>query len=963
MKKLLSLPPNAVGAFHEITGCAPKEYYCTADPAGRKLGSGGGTAWLLASARADEGAEDEDFAAWLAGERRLLLHAGGSSRRLPAYAPGGKVLAPVPVFRWARGQQIGQTLLDLQLPLYRRIMARAPQKLRTLVASGDVLIRATGTLPDVPAEADVVCFGLWGETAQAAHHGVFFMNRDNPAVLDFMLQKPSPKEQAQLATTHLSLMDVGVWLLSDRAVMQLMQKTAPRPGAPRALTPGGRELPVPATYDLYSEFGCALGANPSRPDPALSGLRTAILPLPGGEFYHYGTSRDVIASTVALQNLEKDQRKVLQHGMKLQPSVVTQNACIARVKTEEERDVWIENSYLPGGWSYSQRNFVTGVPENDWHISLAPGQCLDLVPVGGEEWAVRPYGFDDPFRGAATDKDTLYINVPVTEWLARRGIEPQELGRTDDLQEARLFPLTADKGEMERLIHWFFSESPDAADTALWRRLPRLSAEELSARANLRRLAAQREHLRQAAMPVLAAHWQRSIFYQTDLKDMAHRYAAARLPLPAPLPPEAPLMTRIHDAMFRSETLRPVKEEEAAQEAEKAFGLLREGLTENVLRHRSAPRRTTVDDQIVWGRSSVRIDVAGGWTDTPPYCLTGGGSVVNVAIELNGQQPLQVYVKPSKDPAVICRSIDLGAMERIETYGELAQFNKVGSPFSIPKAALALAGFLPGFGMEEFPTLKSQLEHFGCGIEITLLAAIPAGSGLGTSSVLAATVLGALADFCGLPWDKNEVCNRTLVLEQLLTTGGGWQDQYGGVMPGVKLLQTGAGFDQNAVVRWLPDTLFTSPALSPCHLLYYTGVTRTAKHILTEIVRGMFLNNTRHLSLLNGMKRHATDMFDAIQKNDADAYGRLLRTTWEQNKALDAGTMPPVIGELCRRIDDLCLGYKLPGAGGGGFMYMFAKDAEAARRLRHLLTENPLTPRSRFVEMSVSQEGLQVSRS
>jgi len=224
-------------------------------------------------------------------------------------------------------------------------------------------------------------------------------------------------------------------------------------------------------------------------------------------------------------------------------------------------------------------------------------------------------------------------------------------------------------------------------------------------------------------------------------------------------------------------------------------------------------------------------------------------------------------------------------------------------------------------------------------------------------------VLGALADFCGLGWDRNEVCNRTLVLEQLLTTGGGWQDQYGGVLPGVKLLQTSPGFDQNAVARWLPDSIFTSPELSPCHLLFYTGVTRTAKNILAEIVRGMFLNNTRHLALLGQMKQHALGVFDTLQRNDLTAFGRQVRATWEQNKKLDAGTNPPVIEDLCRRIDDLCWGYKLPGAGGGGFMYMIAKDTEAARRIRKMLTESPITASSRFVEMSVSRTGLQVSRS
>lgn len=963
MKNLLSLPPNASGAFHEITGYPADLFYTTADPADCKLGSGGGTAWLLASAHADE-APDLPFDRWLAREKRILLHAGGQSRRLPAYAPSGKALTPIPVFRWARGQRIDQTLLDLQLPLYRQILEKAPQNLRTLVASGDVLLRATEPLQDIP-EADVVCYGLWASPKQASHHGVFLMNRERPTELDFMLQKPSTEQQAALMQTHLLLMDIGVWLLSDRAVMQLMKKTAPHdaPGLRHHTTPAGHSLAVPANYDLYSQFGCALGAHPSVPDADLAALKVAVLPLPGGEFYHYGTGEDMITSSVAIQNLVKDQRYILKRGIKPQTSVFTQNTLLANRPTPETTDMWMENACLGKGWHYHHHHIITGIPQNDWEVELPPYVCVDMVPVGETDFALRPYGFGDAFRGDVALDGTLFLGQPVGQWLEQRGIRPEEIHCTDDLQAARLFPASADMDVLQRLLKWFIASRPDTADTSLWRSLPRYSADELSARANLQRLFRQRRELQRLTLPKVAANWQRSVFYQTNLKEMARTFAATPLPLPQPLPATAPLMTRIHDAMFRSETLRPQQPEAAARFEAQAFGLLREGLTEHALQRKSRPQRTTFSDQIVWGRSSVRIDVAGGWTDTPPYSLTTGGNVVNLAIELNGQPPLQVYVKQCKEPVIVCRSIDLGAMERIETYEELQQYNKVGSPFSIPKAALTLAGFMPGFGVETFPTLRSQLEAFGCGMEITLLAAIPAGSGLGTSSILAATVLGALSDFCGLGWDKNDICNRTLVLEQLLTTGGGWQDQYGGVLPGVKLLQTATGFDQSPVARWLPDTLFTHPEMNPCHLLYYTGVTRTAKHILTEIVRGMFLNNTRHLQLLDAMKQHALSVFESLQQNDLAAYGRLVRATWEQNKALDAGTNPPLVEELCRRVDDLCHGYKLPGAGGGGFMYMIAKDPEAARRIRQLLQENPLTPNSRFVEMSVSRTGLQVSRS
>ena len=405
-------------------------------------------------------------------------------------------------------------------------------------------------------------------------------------------------------------------------------------------------------------------------------------------------------------------------------------------------------------------------------------------------------------------------------------------------------------------------------------------------------------------------------------------------------------MTRIHDAMFRGDS-------------DQAFALLREGLLTSHLSPLT-PNLSVADDQIVWGRSPVRIDIAGGWTDTPPYCLMEGGNVINLAIELNGQPPLQTYVKPSKELRIVLRSIDLGAVEVVETTEQLMDFMHVGSPFSIPKAALVLAGFGNNSSLS---TLNSQLKAFGSGIELTLLSAIPAGSGLGTSSILASTVLGALNDFCGLGWDKSEIGRRTLMLEQMLTTGGGWQDQFGGVLGGVKLLQTGRGFDQTPQVRWLPNDLWTQPEYRACHLLYYTGITRTAKQILAEIVRRMFLNHGGELRLLREMKEHTMEMYEAIQQNDFLRTGQLMRKTWQQNQLLDSGTNPKAVAALTSLIDDLCLGYKLPGAGGGGYLYMIAKDPEAAARIKQILNSQQMNKNARFVEMTLSTMGLQISRS
>ena len=843
MKKLLSLPPNLVDAFHDVTGLNREEYFATCDPVGNRLGSGGGTTWLLEEACRAEAASS--FDEWLSSEKRILIHAGGQSKRLPSYAVSGKVLMPLPVFRWERGQKLSQNLLSVQLPLYEKMMAMAPENIHTMVVSGDVLIRATQPLQPIP-EADVVCYGSW------------------PSVLKQMLQKPSVQTLTEIQKDHFFLTDIGVWLLSDKAVKLLAKRSSADQGNLSPLTTNPSPL---KEYDLYGEFGCALGTDPTKPDGEISDLSVAIVPLNGGEFYHFGTSKEMISSTLRLQNLVNDQREIMHLDRKPHPSIFVQNAVTKIGFTEENSDIWIENSYVGEKWHLTHDHVITGVPENDWEISLEPGECIDVVPVGESDYEVRRYKIDEP-----------------------------------------------------------------------------LNSNELAERANLRRLFAQRSEYRKQNWSALAKNWNHSVFYQLDLADAAQEFEKNHIPMPPALPEDAPLMTRIHDAMFRGDS-------------EKAFALLREGLCSvPASRQEQKPVLSVADDQIVWGRSPVRIDIAGGWTDTPPYCLMEGGHVINLAIELNGQPPLQTYVRPSKEPRIVLRSIDLGAVEVVETTEQLTDFMHVGSPFSIPKAALVLAGF----GRQN---LKQELEAFGAGIELTLLSAIPAGSGLGTSSILASTVLGALNDFCGLGWDKNEIGRRTLILEQMLTTGGGWQDQFGGVLGGVKLLQTGKGFHQSPQVRWLPNDLWTQPEYKACHLLYYTGITRTAKSILAEIVRRMFLNHGDELRLLREMKEHTMDMYEAIQQNDFARMGMLVRKTWQQNQQLDNGTNPPAVAALTDLIDDLCLGYKLPGAGGGGYLYMIAKDPEAAVRIKQILGEHRLNKNARFVDMTLSTSGLQISRS
>lgn len=876
------------------------DWFAGSDPLDQPLGSGGGTINLLRQAwRATAGRQR--FADWLHTSRKLIIHAGGQSRRLPAYGPVGKAFIPLPARRWTLGDRLDQTLLDLQEPVYRELLDHAPARSAVMVTSGDVLLGWNGPLPVFP-EADVIVVGTWVRPETAAHHGVLFCPREQTDTLAFMLQKPAPTRIRELSATHVFLIDTGVWLLSERAVKVLQDRCA-----------DGKR------YELYGEFGLGLGTRPTVRDRAVNALSSAVVALPQGEFYHFGTSRALIESVSALQNRVLDQTRLSVTAAKPHPDQITQNSVIQAPIGAGNHTLWIENSHIGPGWQLAHSHVLTGVPVNNWQLTLPAGACLDFVPVDARRVCVRHYRIDDSFAG--------------------------------DQQQAPLFPVVDPAAMDGAFLEALFAQPVPAG-------LPLLSAQDLLARADLKPLFARRRAQLGAILPVLARNHARSVFYSLDLAATAKLWNATQ-PRRAVVPAvdAGETIKQAQSRMFRAAVTggragRPLEAE--------AFGLLREAVVREAELQPVRPTCRVLEDQIVWGRSPVRLDLAGGWTDTPPYCLQHGGRVVNVAVNLNGQPPIQVFARRSDRLEIVIRSIDLGVEERVRTYADLAGYALVGSGFAVAKAALALAGFLPRFHAGGGArSLAAQLRTFGGGLEISLLCAVPKGSGLGTSSILAATLLGTLNEVCGLGWDTPSLSQRTLALEQMLTTGGGWQDQVGGLTRGVKLIETAPGLTQKPSIQWLPEPLFTSPAI----LLYYTGLTRVAKGILQQIVRGMFLNDRGRLAILAQIGANAGAAAAAIAQSDYPALAGVVRRSWELNQQLDQGTNPLAVQAILDRVAPHLAAAKLLGAGGGGYLLMLAHDAKAADRIRQTLTTRPPNQRARFVAVALSETGFQVTRS
>jgi galactokinase/mevalonate kinase-like predicted kinase len=382
----------------------------------------------------------------------------------------------------------------------------------------------------------------------------------------------------------------------------------------------------------------------------------------------------------------------------------------------------------------------------------------------------------------------------------------------------------------------------------------------------------------------------------------------------------------------------------------------------NYLRDRSAAAALAPaikDDQIVWARSPVRLDLAGGWSDTPPYTLRYGGQVLNCAVDLNGQPPIQVFCRKTPDAHVRIHSIDLGVTETITGFKKLSEYRDPASPFGLPKAALSLLGLTEQNHPER--SLDRLLEKMGCGIEITLLCAVPKGSGLGTSSILAGTILGALHRFFGISCTRDDLFLQVLHMEQMLTTGGGWKDQIGGLTGGVKYIESKAGLRPQPVVHQLDPWLFLDPSTSACFTLFYTGITRLAKNILKDVVRQVNENTPAYLFTLHYMKALARAGKDAIALRDQRSVIDIIARSWQANNRVHAGTTNAAVERMLSVCAPYYRGVKLLGAGGGGYA-LFASDTPVqAGTLRAFLHERLENGKARIVDWALNQAGLQVT--
>ena len=376
---------------------------------------------------------------------------------------------------------------------------------------------------------------------------------------------------------------------------------------------------------------------------------------------------------------------------------------------------------------------------------------------------------------------------------------------------------------------------------------------------------------------------------------------------------------------------------------------------------RSSSRRHPVTAPLekIHVAAAARIDFGGGWTDTPPHSIERGGTVLNAAVTLRGRHPIVAEITRLPEPRLILDSRDIDARLELTTLGEVWAYADPADPFALPKAALVLRGIIPQGGDPGWP-VADALAALG-GLRLSTQTFIPRGSGLGTSSIMAGAVLAALARWMGDDLSQAQLFDEVLCLEQMLTTGGGWQDQVGGLTGGIKLVTSQPGLPQAVAVEPIDVPSTTAAGLAQRLLLVYTGQQRLAKNLLRNVMRRWMLRDPEMVWMQGEIARLALAMRDALDAADIARFGELLSEHWGLNKRMDPGCTNPFIDGLFEAMAPYIDGGKLAGAGGGGYAVVVTRGGQAAGDLHRLLAERYQGTLVEVWPCSIPHEGLQIA--
>ncbi len=877
-------------------------YAVISDLNGLRVGSGGATLSCIKYVAEREGS--------FRNKKILVIHSGGDSKRVPQYSACGKLFSPVPRLL-PDGRR--STLFDEFMIGMSTVASRISEGM--LICSGDVLLLFNALQIDFYG-AGAAALSIKENVDTGKNHGVFL--GDAQGNVGSFLHKQTVETLTSLGAVdnrgNVNI-DTGAVILRSDVLADLYKLIDTEETYHQFVNEQAR-------LSFYADFLYPLASRSTleqfykeKPEgdftPELHACRTALwntlspynmklIRLSPASFIHFGTTRELLH----LMTDGMDEYRFLDWSSTVNSNLAPQNFAVSNSYVSRRSTVgegsYIEDSRIHRYTTVGKRCVISGVTLTG--ETVPDGTVLHGLKLEDGRFVCRMYGVND------NPKENKLFGEDIGEPLWTASLYPI----CGTIEEAVARTLSGDKsGELISL-----KDSFNKADVTAILPWQENLYEQVVAEAILEMIdnAVPAEQVK-AAYPAINVH---TVKY---LLDKAKKQDITKLD-------EFSKLIRIYAYLWKITDER--------EYIMQCFAAIREATLIGALDSvKYDPSYKLVRDVTV--NLPVRVNWGGGWSDTPPYCMENGGIVLNAAISLNGQLPIEVTVKRLDKPVITLTSTDIGSYKEFTDMAELQDCRNPSDPFALHKAALIACGVIPA---EDGLSVELLCEQLGGGLYMnTRVIDIPKGSGLGTSSILAGACVKALLEALGIEASDAEAFERVLCMEQIMSTGGGWQDQVGGIVPGIKIVTSRPGLNQKIVCTPADVSEETLAELNERFAVIYTGQRRLARNLLRDVVGRYICNDPVSVDAHYNIQRLAVLMRFELEKGNVDGFAKLLTEHWAESQRIDAGSTNTCIDQIFATIDDLIAGKMICGAGGGGFLQVVLKKGVSRVQLRERLNE------------------------
>lgn len=892
------------------------------DRDGKRVGSGGATLEVLKYLHEQKKSFDK--------LRVLVIHSGGDSKRVPQYSALGKLFSPVP-HRLANGRN--STLFDE----FMICMSSVPSRIREgmVLLSGDVLLLFNPLQIDYNnVGAAAISFKENVETGK--NHGVY-LNGENGNVKCCLQKKPVEELRRVGAVNEADCVDIDTGaLIFSTEMMESLYSLIAAPGDYDKYVNERTRLSLYADF-LYplaedstleafyrekpeGEFCDELTEARERVWEVLRPYRMKLLRLAPAKFIHFGTTREILELMCGGVEEYSDLGWSRLVGSSINNDTAGYNSILSS-KASIGENCYLEVSYVHSRAKVGKHCVLSFV---DIHDEVIPDNVvLHGLKQRDGKFVVRIFGVND------NPKENKLFGKDLDEVSAKLGADFWN-GENHTLWTAELYPeKDTIKEAVAAALNLYALVNGEAGDLTAWKNTDRKS---LCSGFN-------------AADPDAIIAWNQRM---ADLVAMDEITKAISNQIPAQKLPKRKSLTKIQKHWLEKRLSRADFTEklrlhyylgvilEDENEIQECFRTIQSEVLNATIKKLTYNENARIVKDKHTVKLPLRVNWGGGWSDTPPYCNEKGGTVLNVAILLNGEKPVEVTMEKIAERKIIFDSRDMDAHGEFDNIEELQRTGDPFDPFALQKACLLACGIIPKEGHE----LGEILDRLGGGFVMNSeVTNVPKGSGLGTSSILSAACVKAVFDFMGIPYTEDDLYSHVLAMEQIMSTGGGWQDQVGGITPGLKYITSMNGIDQKLNVSHIKLSEETKNELDDRFCLIYTGQRRLARNLLRDVIGRYVGNEPDSLFALEEIQKTAALMRFELERGNVDGFAKLLDYHWQLSKKVDAGSSNTLIEQIFSSIEELIDGKLVCGAGGGGFLQVMLKKDVTKKQVADRLHE------------------------